>query len=84
MNNIARYCKNLGMDLKGYKAYQKAVQDEAQAIFNKAQKIRPQDTGMYFPTSELLELKDERDYFILNALKELGMEFLDNGTLYRI
>ena len=82
--NMARYCKNLGMDLQGYKAYKKAVQDEAQAIFNKAQKIRPQDTGIYFPTSELIEVTEERDYFVLNELKKLGMEFLDNGTLYRI
>ena len=84
MNNIAKHCKNLGMDLQGYKAYKKAVQDEAQAIFDKAKTIRPQDSGMYFPLSELLEVTEERDYFILNELKGLGMEFLDNGELYRI
>ena len=82
--NMARYCKELGMNLEEFRAYKKAVQDEAQEIFNKAQTIRPQDTGMFFPTSELLEVTGERDYFIINALKELGMEFLDNGTLYRI
>ena len=82
--NIARYCKNLGMDLQGFKAYEKAVKEEAQELFNKAKTIRPQDTGMFFPTSELLNVTEERDYFILNELKKLGMEFIENGTLYRI
>ena len=82
--NIGRYCKSLGMDLQGYKAYKKAVEEEAQEIFEKATTIRPQDTGMFFPTSELLEVKGERDYFIMNELKKLGVEFIENGALYRI
>lgn len=82
--NIAKYCKELGMDLQGFKAYEKAVKEEAQEIFNKATKIRPQDTGMFFPTSELIEVATERDYFILNELKKLGMEFIENGEFYRI
>ena len=82
--NIARYCKELGMDLQGFKAYEKAVKEEAQELFNKATTIRPQDTGMYFPISELLEVTEERDYFILNELKKLGMEFIENGAFYRI
>ena len=82
--NIGRYCKELGMDLQGFKAYEKAIKTEAQEIFNKAQKIRPQDTGMYFPTSELLNVTEQRDHFILNELKALGMEFIENSTLYRI
>ena len=84
MNNLAKHCKELGMNLEEFRTYKKAVQDEAQELFNKAKTIRPQDTGMFFSTSELLEVTEERDYFIINALKELGMEFLDNGTLYRI
>lgn len=82
--NIARYCKELGMDLQGFKAYEKAVKEEAQEIFNKAKTIRPQDTGMFFPTSELIEVAAERDYFIINELKKLGMEFIENGEFYRI
>lgn len=84
MMNIGRYCKELGMDLQGYKAYKQAVEEEAQAIFEKAKTIRPQDTGMFFPTSELIEATEERDYFILNELKKLGMEFIENGEFYRI
>ena len=82
--NIGRYCKELGMNLEEFKAYEKAVKEEAQEIFNKATTIRPQDTGMYFPISELLNVTDERDYFIINELKKLGMEFIENGEFYRI
>ena len=82
--NIGRHCKNLGMNLQEFKAYEKAVKEEAQELFNKAKIIRPQDTGMYFPISELLNVTEERDYFIINELKKLGMEFIENSTLYRI
>lgn len=81
---IAKYCKGLGMDLQGFKAYEKEVKDEAQTIYDKAKTIRPQDTGMYFPTSELIEVKEQRDYYIINELKALGVEFIENGTLYRV
>lgn len=83
--NIARYCsQELGMNLEEFKAYEQSVKDEAQAIYDKAKVIRPQGTGMYFPTSELIELKGQRDYYIINELKALGMEFIENLELYRV
>lgn len=81
---MAKYCKSLGMDLQEFRAYKQAVEDEAQTIYDRAKKIRPQGTGMYFPTSELIEVKEQRDYYIINELKALGVEFIENGKLYRI
>lgn len=81
---MAQYCKELGMNLEGFKAYEKAVKTEAQEIFNKAKTIRPQDTGMYFPTSELIKINEQRDYYIINELKTLGVEFIEELEFYRI
>ena len=39
---------------------------------------------MYFTTSELIEVKEQRDYYIINELKALGVEFIEKGTLYRV
>ena len=81
---ISKYCLELGMNLEGFLEFEQEVKTEAQEIFNKAKTIRPQDTGMYFPTSELIELKEQRDYFIVDELRRLGVEFIENLKLYRI
>lgn len=82
---MGQYCSEvLGMNLEGFIAYEQAVRDDAQEIFNKAKVIRPQDTGMYFPTSELIEINEQRDYFIVNELKSLGVEFIEELEFYRI
>lgn len=81
---MSKYCLELGMNLEGFLAYEQEVKTEAQEIFNKAKVIRPQDTGMYFPTSELIEVTEQRDYFIINELKALGVEFIEDLELYRI
>ena len=83
--NIARYCsQELGMNLEEFIAYEQAVKDEAKAIFNKAKTIRPQDTGMYFPTSELIEVTEQRDYYVIDELKKLGVEFIEDLEFYRV
>jgi hypothetical protein len=39
--------------------------------------------GMYFPTAEIIEQDYEFSFAVLNALKEKGVEFIENGSLYR-
>ena len=81
---MSKYCLELGMDLEGFLAYEQEVKEEAQEIFNKAKVIRPQDTGMYFPTSEILKVTEKRDYFIIDELRKLGVEFIEDLEFYRI
>ena len=82
---IGQYCSRvLGMNLEEFIAYEQAVKDEAKAIFNKAKTIRPQDTGMYFPTSELIKISEQRDYYIIDELKKLGVEFIEELEFYRV
>lgn len=82
--NMAKYCKQQGMTKEQYKEYKSAVEVEASAKIRQGKKIHKHIGGMYYLTNELLELKSERDYFILNTMKGLGAEFINNNELYRI
>lgn len=81
---IAQYCKQQGMDKNEYKVYKKEVENDIQKTIEQGKKTHNHIGGMYFPASDILELKTERDYFILNGMKNKGVEFINDNTLYRI
>ena len=83
--NIAVYCKNKGMNLQEFRAYKAEIRNEAETILDKIKSDYPIDTGVYFMTSEIIDVESEdiKTLFIIQELKKLEVEFIDNNTLFR-
>lgn len=80
--NICEYCKKKGMNLQEYKTFKNNMVEIAKAI-------RCQLTyknGIYYNTSELFKYGTDENIknFIIQELKKLDIEFIDNNTLYRV
>ena len=82
MVNIAKYCKDKGMDIKEYKQFQSNIVATAKAIRSQLQ----YNGGMYYNSSDLFNWNCDPDIkcFIIQELKKLDIEFFDNCTLYRV
>lgn len=83
--NIATYCKDKGMNLQEFQDYKAEIQREAKEILENIKNNYPVDTGMYFETTEIIdnELGDIRTLFIIQELKKLEVEFMENNKLFR-
>ena len=81
---ISKFCKQLGMDLKGYRSYKAEIETKANELKEIANKKHSQGTGVYYQTSEILEVGSQESYFIIDAMKEIGFEFINDLTLYRV
>lgn len=80
--NMAKYCKNKGMTLEQYETFKSNIEATAQAI-----KANTSYThGMYYPVNDIISFMSDADIkgFIIQELKKLGFEFIENYTLYRI
>lgn len=80
--NIAKYCHNKGMNKEEYKNFVSNVKATAKAIKNQLS----YKGGMYYPTSDIIKYNANNDmkYFIINELKKLGIEFINNNQFYRV
>ena len=83
--NIAKYCKGLGMNLEQFETFDNNMKATATALLQVIKQNHKAGTGVYYPTDELFaEESDEAiKGFIIQELKNLGVEFYDNNTLYR-
>ena len=84
MSELARYAKDKGMNLEQYKALEAELEQTADRILENAKNCGKYaiDSGMYYPTSEILEGGEYAPY-IRQMLKQRGMEFIENGELWR-
>lgn len=85
---MAGYCKSKGMDFEQYKNYERNVNNAASAIYESSKTIHKHDTGVYYPLNDIIDTANgitDTDYYIIGALKKLGMEFTieDNCVFYR-
>jgi hypothetical protein len=80
--NMARYCKDKGMTLKQYETFKENIKATATAIRSTVK----YNGGMYYPVNELIAWNSDIDIkgFIIHELKQLGIEFFDNNTMYRV
>lgn len=76
------YCKNNNFTKEEYKNFKSNMQATAKAI----RSILTYRGGMYYNTSDLFNwnAKDDIKVFIIQELKKLGIEFIENNTLYRV
>ena len=83
--NMAAYCKQKGMNLERYENFEQNIKNAAQAIITLVKQNYKTDTGVYYPINDILTFGGDINTksFIIQALKQLGMEFFDNNTLWR-
>ena len=79
---LAKYAKNKGYTLEGFKALEAGVKAAAEVVLEQIKNNYPTNCGMYYPTSEVLA-DGELTPFIIKELKMLGVEFMDNCELFR-
>ncbi|WP_101773499.1 hypothetical protein [Peptostreptococcus faecalis] len=73
-------------NIHDFRRYKKNINNIAKNILEEIKVIHPTDTGMYYETTELKDLNEhsaEERSFIINDLKKMGVEFIENNTLYR-
>ena len=84
MPELAKYAKAKGMTREQYQNLVAELGQAADRILENAKNCGKYaiDSGMYYPTSEIL---DEGEYapYIIQMLKKRGVEFRENGTLWR-
>lgn len=85
---MSLYCKQKGMTLAQYKQFQANINSAASTIFENSKAIHKHDTGVYYPLNDIMNTVNgitETGYFIIDALKKLGVEFIteDNCIYYR-
>jgi hypothetical protein len=80
--NMAKYCKNKGMNLQQYEVFKSNITATAQAI---RQQLK-YNNGMYYNTNEIINFNSDPyiKSFIIQELKTMDIEFYDNNTLYRV
>ena len=83
---VSLYCKQKGMNLAEYKQFQANINSTALAIYKNSETIHKHDTGVYYPLNDIMNTVNgitDNDYFIMDALKKLGMEFTtENNCIY--
>lgn len=78
---LAKYCKSKGMTLQEYENFQANIINTTQTIANQTKYTH----GMYFPVNDIITYSPMSDMrmFIIQELKKLGFEFIEEYTLYR-
>ena len=79
--NMAKYCKSKGMSLQQYKQFKQNIKNTANAIRSTITDTK----GMYYPINDLLTYSPQSEVqpFIIQELKKLGFEFIENNSLWR-
>lgn len=82
---LCKYAFEKGMSLEEYEQLEGNIDAIADAIILNIKSLHKIDTGVYYPTSEIINPVGRTDLvpFIIIALKQKGVEFYDNNTLYR-
>lgn len=86
--NMASYCKAEGMNINQYQQYQENIKAAAGAILSVIKAMYKTDTGVYHPTHEIIsnvpgKNNEYTKAFIVQELKQIGVEFIENNTYWR-
>ena len=83
--NLAKYAKNKGMTLNQYETLKNNIEKTAMAIKQNYCSMYKTDTGMYYDIKILFNttILNDIQKFILQELKQIGFEFIENNTLFR-
>lgn len=83
--NLAKYAKSKNMTLEEYEILSQNIKNTAEAIKQNYCSMYKTDTGMYYDIRILFNTSNLNDIqkFILQELKQIGFEFIENNTLFR-
>lgn len=85
---ISNYCKNQKMTLEQYKQFQQNIKNTASAIIQLIEQNYIIDNGVYHDTTELFpynpNTNEQVELFIIQELKQQGVEFYNNNTEWRL
>ena len=73
------------MDLAQYKRFQKIVKDAALAIVMIIKQNYKTGTGIYYPVNDIITPGGDSSIkgFMIQELKQIGVEFIENDSLWR-
>lgn len=79
---LSKYCKQQDMNYEEYKKYKKMIEEKSTEIFDRLRKFSHVGSGIYHPTSQIIDDIPEKP-FIINRLKDYGVEFIKDSEYYR-
>lgn len=79
------YVLDNGMNEEDYDNLKANIKSIALATVENIKVMHPKQTGMYYPISEIINHMADKNikYFIIQELKKLHVEFIEDYTLYR-
>jgi hypothetical protein len=81
---LAKHKKAQGYTLEQYEAEVRSLNHDADMVMSEIIKRHGKCTGMYYRSKEL-GLNDSIEHdFIRICLKDRGIEFIENGTMFRV
>lgn len=80
---LSKYCKDRNFTRDQYKQYKNEIENKALQAYEKAKELHALDTGIFYPIDEIVADNEEK-YFIIEALKDLNVEFTNHNTKYRL
>jgi hypothetical protein len=85
MSDLVKYAKSKGMNLEQFRELEAELGQTADKILENIKTCGKYaiDSGMYYPTGEILD-DGELAPYITWMLKQRGVEFRENGTLWRL
>lgn len=87
--NMAKYCKEKGMNLEQYKNFSSNIEKAGAAIIELTESKYRTGTGMYHETIDILSFVPGQtdpiiNEFMIQELKKQGMEFIENNKYWRL
>lgn len=81
---LASYCHKKGMTLEQYETLKQNIDTITTALIQQIPDSK-KNHGMYYPITDLLPYNTNTDIlpFYIQSLKQKGVEFYDNNTLWR-
>ena len=83
---LSQYAKNKGMQYAEYKQLEANIKSTASGIIAYIKSMYIIDDGIYHESKEIPALYNNYDWkpYLLQELKNMGMEFIENNTMWRI
>lgn len=81
--SLGRYARNNGLSYEEYLKLKADISSQAEEILERINASCKPGTGMYHDTREILDDKSPYRPFIIAELKVAGVEFIENGALWR-
>ncbi len=80
---LASYARNKGYTVTQFHDLVRHVATKSLDILETIKAKFNPGSGMYYPTSEIINTDDDLTPFVLQDLRRLGVEFIENGDLFR-